>query len=178
MTTRKQELRFVQRIREENKNALLLEVDDHSTVQGKGGEGKGKRCQRKGHLQFSDSFEGGNIGKVVTCKPKQEYTIWLRADTANDKFRLWFNFTVSPCHQVAVNRHGRLSCSISGGSACDVQISNAVEGQMVLLTIVNFSKTRSLFRAGMTPVFRSSTVFPEWSRLPPESCYYYMYDTC
>ena len=60
----------------------------------KGWEGKGKRSQKKGHLQFSDSFEGGNIGKVVVCKPKQEYTIWLRADTANDKFRLWFNFTV------------------------------------------------------------------------------------
>lgn len=57
-------------------------------------EGKGRRVQKRGHLQFSDCFEGGNIGKVVVCRPKQEYTIWLRADTANDRFRLWFNFTV------------------------------------------------------------------------------------
>jgi hypothetical protein len=50
---------------------------------------------KKGHLQFSDTFEGGNIGKILVCKPKQEYSIWLRPDTANERFRLWFHFTVS-----------------------------------------------------------------------------------
>lgn len=155
---------------------IVALVKFSSQCRAKGWDGKGKRSQKKGHLQFSDSFEGGNIGKVVVCKPKQEYTIWLRADTANDKFRLWFNFTVRLCLQ---NHRCCLPCCYIFDTALTVllyamQITNAVKGQMVLITIVNFSKTRSLYRAGMTPVFRSSKVFPQWSRLPPESCYYYM----
>ena len=37
---------------------------------------------------------------------------------------------------------------------------------------VNFSKTKSLYRHGMTPIVRS-TSRPAWERLPPKSVFYY-----
>lgn len=55
-----------------------------------------------------------------------------------------------------------------------LQVKNATHGQQVLIHIANFSKTKSLYRNGMAPVFRSSTCFPTWDRVPASSCYYYM----
>ena len=51
-------------------------------------------------------------------------------------------------------------------------VSNATAGQQVLFTVTNFSKGRSLFRNGMTPVIRSTSK-PAWVRLPPSNVYYY-----
>lgn len=54
----------------------------------------------------------------------------------------------------------------------DFRVSNNVPGQRTILTITNFSKTRSLYRHGMTPVYRilSST---NWHRIPPKDVFYY-----
>eukprot|EP00892_Ulva_mutabilis_P010235 jgi/Ulvmu1/7584/UM038_0007.1 len=104
---------------------------------------------KRGNLLFTSSFEGGNIGNIVVKKPKHDYVLHVRPDTRNDRFRLWFHF----------------------------KVRNAKNGQHVHLAIVNFSKTRSLFRIGMTPVYRSSTMFPQWQRLPSECCFYYTQDS-
>ena len=55
-----------------------------------------------------------------------EYEVSLRGDTCNTRHRLWFQF----------------------------QVSNAAAGQQAVITITNFSKTRSLYRHGMSPVVR------------------------
>uniref|UniRef100_A0A672PLU9 AGBL carboxypeptidase 4 n=1 Tax=Sinocyclocheilus grahami TaxID=75366 RepID=A0A672PLU9_SINGR len=42
----------------------------------------------------------------------------------------------------------------------------------VIFNIVNFSKTKSLYRDGMSPVVKS-TSRPKWQRLPAKNVYYY-----
>jgi cytosolic carboxypeptidase protein 6 len=80
---------------------------------------------RVGHLKFRADFECGNLGSVVESKPN-EFDISITPDTCNSRYRLWFYFRVeSSVHCIA------------------------------LFHIVNFSKTKSLFRSGMTPLFRS-----------------------
>ncbi|XP_077701142.1 cytosolic carboxypeptidase 6 isoform X13 [Canis aureus] len=44
--------------------------------------------------------------------------------------------------------------------------------QRVIFNIVNFSKTKSLYRDGMAPMVKS-TSRPKWQRLPPKNVYYY-----
>ncbi|KAG5850096.1 hypothetical protein ANANG_G00078610 [Anguilla anguilla] len=44
--------------------------------------------------------------------------------------------------------------------------------QRVIFNIVNFSKTKSLYRDGMSPVVKS-TSRPKWQRLPAKNVYYY-----
>ncbi|CAH8619974.1 unnamed protein product [Schistosoma intercalatum] len=48
---------------------------------------------RKGHLIFDACFESGNLGKVVYVS-EYEYDLFIRPDTCNARFRVWFNFTV------------------------------------------------------------------------------------
>ena len=62
----------------------------------------------------------------------------------NPKYRLWFHFTVA----------------------------NVVAGQQAVISIVNFSKAKSLYRHGMAPVVRSS-LRPSWHRLPSKHTYWY-----
>uniref|UniRef100_A0A671Q4C2 ATP/GTP binding protein like 4 n=1 Tax=Sinocyclocheilus anshuiensis TaxID=1608454 RepID=A0A671Q4C2_9TELE len=69
---------------------------------------------------------------------------FIRPDTCNPRFRVWFNFTVE----------------------------NVRETQRVIFNIVNFSKTKSLYRDGMSPVVKS-TSRPKWQRLPAKNVYYY-----
>ncbi|XP_034057610.1 cytosolic carboxypeptidase 6-like, partial [Gymnodraco acuticeps] len=42
----------------------------------------------------------------------------------------------------------------------------------VIFNVVNFSKTKSLYRDGMSPVVKS-TSRPKWQRLPAKNVYYY-----
>ncbi|KAF4072373.1 hypothetical protein AMELA_G00262340 [Ameiurus melas] len=44
--------------------------------------------------------------------------------------------------------------------------------ERVIFNIVNFSKTKSLYRDGMAPVVKS-TSRPKWQRLPAKNVYYY-----
>nr|XP_015211750.1 PREDICTED: BEN domain-containing protein 5-like isoform X2 [Lepisosteus oculatus] len=98
---------------------------------------------RKGHLIFDACFESGNLGRVDYIS-EFEFDLFIRPDTCNPRFRVWFNFTVE----------------------------NVRETQRVIFNIVNFSKTKSLYRDGMSPVVKS-TSRPKWQRLPAKNVYYY-----
>ncbi|XP_063681851.1 cytosolic carboxypeptidase 6-like [Bolinopsis microptera] len=98
---------------------------------------------RKGHLIFDANFESGNLGRVDYIT-ELEYDIFIRPDTCNPRFRVWFYFTVE----------------------------NVKSDQRVIFNIVNFSKTKSLYREGMSPVVRS-TSRPKWQRVPGKNVFYY-----
>lgn len=69
-----------------NVNRIITRPPGHS--------GKAK----KGHLCFDAAFETGNLGRVDLVG-EFEYDLFLRPDTANPRFRFWFNFTVDNCKQ-------------------------------------------------------------------------------
>ncbi|KAM4722111.1 BEN domain-containing protein 5 isoform 1-T1 [Rhinophrynus dorsalis] len=98
---------------------------------------------KRGHLIFDACFESGNLGRVDYIS-EFEYDLFIRPDTCNPRFRVWFNFTVE----------------------------NVKESQRVIFNIVNFSKTKSLYRDGMAPIVKS-TSRPKWQRLPAKYVYYY-----
>ncbi|CAH1774105.1 unnamed protein product, partial [Owenia fusiformis] len=98
---------------------------------------------KKGHLIFDACFESGNLGRVDYIT-EFEYDLFIRPDTCNPRFRVWFNFTVE----------------------------NVKHDQRVIFNIVNFSKTKSLYREGMSPMVKSSSR-PKWVRVPAKNVYYY-----
>ena len=88
-----------------------------------------------------------------------EYDLFIRPDTCNPRFlkivmtvllqflirfRVWFNFC----------------------------IRNVKIDQRVIFHVINFSKTKSLYREGMSPLVKS-TSRPQWYRIPPRSVFYY-----
>ena len=102
-----------------------------------------KDSLKTGHLMFHACFQSGNLGRVDWVSDL-EYDLFIRPDTCNPKFRVWFNFTVQ----------------------------NVRSGQRVIFNIVNFSKNKSLYREGMTPVVKSTTR-PKWQRISPKNVFYY-----
>ncbi|XP_064386346.1 cytosolic carboxypeptidase 6-like isoform X2 [Halichondria panicea] len=105
--------------------------------------GSSKQSYKKGNLIFDACFEGGNLGRVDLINDF-EYDLFIRPDTCNPRFRMWFNFTVS----------------------------NVKSDQRVIFNIVNFSKTKSLYREGMSPLVKS-TSRPHWQRIPSKAVFYY-----
>ena len=120
-----------------------------------GAPGRGEAAvQRVGGLEFFDGWAGGNSGEVSSSDGK-EFEIRLRPDTGSPRHRLWFHFRVR-------------------GAAC---------AGRVILSIVNMSKQRSLFKdAGISPATRRSEgagsgasprPWGAWGRVPPKDCYFY-----
>lgn len=99
--------------------------------------------KKSGSLIFDASFESGNLGRVDYISDF-EYDLFVRPDTCNTRFRVWFNFTVR----------------------------NTSSYQRIVFNIVNFSKTKSLYRDGMSPVVKS-TSRPKWQRIPSKNVFYY-----
>ena len=87
---------------------------------------------KKGHLCFDAIYESGNLGRVDFIN-EFEYDLYVRPDTCNPRYRLWFNFSVENVHQ----------------------------DQRIIFNIVNLSKSKNLFRVGLTPIVRSSSR-PRW----------------
>eukprot|EP00762_Andalucia_godoyi_P002291 ANDGO_07548.mRNA.1 Cytosolic carboxypeptidase 6 len=98
---------------------------------------------KKGEIIFDSNYESGNLGNVNRTSDF-EYELYIRPDTNNPKHRLWFNF----------------------------KVSNVRAGQRAIFSVVNFSKTRSLYRLGMAPVVRS-TSRPNWVRMHEKQAFYY-----
>ena len=98
---------------------------------------------KKGHLIFDACFECGNLGRVDYISDF-DYDLFIRPDTCNARFRIWFNFTVE----------------------------NVKQEQRVIFNVVNFSKSKSLYREGMSPLVKS-TSRPKWQRIPAKNVFYY-----
>uniref|UniRef100_A0A8C0G7J0 Cytosolic carboxypeptidase N-terminal domain-containing protein n=1 Tax=Chelonoidis abingdonii TaxID=106734 RepID=A0A8C0G7J0_CHEAB len=58
---------------------------------------------KKGHLIFDAFFESGNLGRVDHIT-EFEYDLFIRPDTCNPRFRVWFNFTVENVKESQVTR--------------------------------------------------------------------------
>ncbi|CAM9541706.1 unnamed protein product, partial [Ectocarpus fasciculatus] len=96
----------------------------------------------------------GNIGQVDQLS-ECEYDIKIRPDTNNSRHRLWFYFSVSNVR----HNQGRVT-------------TKPFRWLQVLLNIVNFSKTKSLYREGLAPVV-CSRGRPHWNRIPSSQVLYY-----
>jgi len=90
-------------------------------------------------LKFDCDFESGNIGDVAHYKDC-EYDATIRGDTENARHSIWFYFRVR------------------GGIA----------GHKMVVHFSNYSKAKSLYSEGFTPLVRSKSK-PIWTRLPEHS---------
>uniref|UniRef100_A0A674IU13 Cytosolic carboxypeptidase N-terminal domain-containing protein n=1 Tax=Terrapene triunguis TaxID=2587831 RepID=A0A674IU13_9SAUR len=61
---------------------------------------------KKGHLIFDACFESGNLGRVDHIT-EFEYDLFIRPDTCNPRFRVWFNFTVENVKESQVSSMGK-----------------------------------------------------------------------
>uniref|UniRef100_A0A8C3CLB7 BEN domain-containing protein 5 n=1 Tax=Cairina moschata TaxID=8855 RepID=A0A8C3CLB7_CAIMO len=116
---------------------------------------------KKGHLIFDACFESGNLGRVDTIT-EFEYDLFIRPDTCNPRFRVWFNFTVENVKESQIP-HMLYGTEYWYCKYCE---------KRVIFNVVNFSKTKSLYRDGMAPMVKS-TSRPKWQRIPSKNVYYY-----
>ena len=120
-----------------------------------------------------------NVSAIVNtmCEPllpcssttNSALQVSIRTDTNNEKYALWFYFQVMLRRMLdccAVDRAG--GWQVDNVAGC----SGGRAGQIVFFNITNFSKTRSLYRDGMSPAVRS-TSRPQWTRVPSKCCFYY-----
>ncbi|GCB76432.1 hypothetical protein scyTo_0018342 [Scyliorhinus torazame] len=59
---------------------------------------------KKGHLIFDACFESGNLGRVDYIS-EFEYDLFIRPDTCNPRFRVWFDFTVENMKEYQVSTY-------------------------------------------------------------------------
>uniref|UniRef100_A0A8C2GFL8 ATP/GTP binding protein-like 4 n=1 Tax=Cyprinus carpio TaxID=7962 RepID=A0A8C2GFL8_CYPCA len=57
---------------------------------------------KKGHIIFDACFESGNLGRVDYIS-EFEFDLFIRPDTCNPRFRVWFNFTVENVRETQVS---------------------------------------------------------------------------
>jgi len=98
----------------------------------------------KNCITFDADFESGNLGNAEHVSDT-EYNLEIRQDSNNSKFRLWYYFSVT----------------------------NFTPKSTVLFNITNFSKSKSLYRSGQSPIARTEENQNRWFRLPPNTCWYY-----
>jgi hypothetical protein len=90
---------------------------------------------------------------VVKQITENEYELTIRPDTNAARYRLWFHF----------------------------RVANYRPGQKVLFHVTNFSKSKSLYKDGMSPVFRVGNKKTSskgsrdraWERVHPKNVFYY-----
>uniref|UniRef100_A0A673MR72 Cytosolic carboxypeptidase N-terminal domain-containing protein n=1 Tax=Sinocyclocheilus rhinocerous TaxID=307959 RepID=A0A673MR72_9TELE len=58
---------------------------------------------KKGHIVFDACFESGNLGRVDYIS-EFEFDLFIRPDTCNPRFRVWFNFTVENVRETQVSQ--------------------------------------------------------------------------
>jgi hypothetical protein len=97
-------------------------------------------------LRFDADFESGNLAEaLLVSEAPLEFDLHIRHDTENERHRVWWFFTA------------RASRS----------------GTRALLNIVGYSKTKSLYRDGMSPLVHCSTTTSAWERMPAGQAYFY-----
>uniref|UniRef100_A0AC35U7C4 ZP domain-containing protein n=1 Tax=Rhabditophanes sp. KR3021 TaxID=114890 RepID=A0AC35U7C4_9BILA len=114
-----------------------------ATFYGPGNVKAGYGSIAPGELIFDANFECGNLGRVDIIN-KCEYDLFIRPDTCNANYRVWFYF----------------------------KVWNAAENQSVLLNICNFSKKRTMFEKGdAAPVYKKPNS-TEWHRIKRSNVFY------
>lgn len=118
---------------------------------------------KKGHLIFDASFECGRLGESrffqtshsikkignlgrIDYVNENEYDLFIRPDTCCPRFRCWFLFTVENVKADQVRKTIQI---------CENFFFSII--QRVIFHIVNFSKAKSLYRDGMTPLVKSTS---------------------
>uniref|UniRef100_A0AAZ3PK88 AGBL carboxypeptidase 4 n=1 Tax=Oncorhynchus tshawytscha TaxID=74940 RepID=A0AAZ3PK88_ONCTS len=82
---------------------------------------------RKSHLVFDACFESGNLGRV-DCISEFEFDLFIRPDTCNPRFRVWFNFTVENVQetQECMRLSQLLSECMDQNAACAIHLVTKV----------------------------------------------------
>uniref|UniRef100_A0A8C3MXJ8 Uncharacterized protein n=1 Tax=Geospiza parvula TaxID=87175 RepID=A0A8C3MXJ8_GEOPR len=88
---------------------------------------------KKGHLIFDACFESGNLGRVDHVT-EFEYDLFIRPDTCNPRFRVWFNFTVE--------------------NVKESQVSDKLDG--MIASRIAYSRISGVSRSGYDHAFRLS----------------------
>ncbi|GIQ84675.1 hypothetical protein KIPB_006216, partial [Kipferlia bialata] len=95
-------------------------------------------------LVIDAEFEAGNIGSVKRVGDTT-YDLNIRPDPGSASSRLWFYF----------------------------RVTNVVpKSALYVFNMLGFSKNRTSFSVGMTPIVRSSSK-PKWEKIPTDQCFNY-----
>ena len=96
-------------------------------------------------------FNPGNLGRVDFIN-EFEYDLFVRPDTCNPRYRWGTRGTAQQTRVVA-----RDGCRFW----FNFTVENVHTDQRIIFNIVNLSKSKNLFRLGLTPLVRS-TSRPKW----------------
>ena len=96
-----------------------------------------------GHLMFDADFESGNLGRIE-YSADNEYDLFIRVDTCNQKYRLWARLNLDVTTMCFVNsikvvstQHS-LRCKDNQPKKFYFSVSNCCQNQTVIFHICNF----------------------------------------